>query len=162
VSEYVGTIVHGVKEANAALEAMQVKTDLGTKKALKAVQTQTKRSVKGKMRGRARWDRRGPSTKTGETVKLNLTPHRIRRSGGPGKFTGTLAKSIVSSRRPRKEGTGAFSGVVFSGSKDELNITNIYKWKLEAKYPYFAPGVRGVEAKWPDIWKKAWGTATKT
>lgn len=162
-NEYVETVTEGFAEIREALDAMDVRVDVATKAALKSLQSITKRSIKAKMRGRARWDHRGASQRTGPEVNLRLSPSHVNKGGGPGKFTGTLAASIVSSRKPRKEvGEGSWSGVVFSGSEGNLNVTKIYKGSTEAKYPYFVPGVKSMEPKFPAVWQKAWGIATKT
>jgi hypothetical protein len=82
----------------------------------------------------------------------------VTRSGGPGRFTGTLNSAVRGSRKPRLEAEGVYSAVVFMGSK-VAPVANIYKHRLEAKYPYFVPGVKSAEPKMPIVWEKAWGKA---
>lgn len=151
-------VVRGVKEAEASLVRMDRQIDLATLKALKACQGLTKKAIKSGLRGRPRWDHRGKSARTGATVKLNLSPHRISKSGGPGKLTGALSRAIRSDKKPRPIPGGGFNGVVMAGSKG--GPQNLYKGQLEATYPYFKPGVAKAKPKMAAIWTAAWGRAT--
>lgn len=152
-------VVRGVKEASAALTQIDKNIDTATLKALRACQGLAKRSIKGQLRGRPRWDHRGKSSRTGETVRLNLNPHVVSKSGGPGKLTGALSRSIKSDRKPRPVPGGGFNGAVFAGSRG--GPQNLYKGALEGKFPYFGPGVAKAEPKMAAIWTAAWGRATE-
>ncbi|MDH6123859.1 MULTISPECIES: hypothetical protein [unclassified Kitasatospora] len=158
--DWVGGLIKGGEATKLELDRIQRDVDKATKKALKSVQALTKRSIKGGMRGRPRWDHRGASSRTGEAVNLDLNPHVAKKTGGPGKFTGSLSGSIRASKRPRKKGIGNYSGVVMAGGKG--GPQNIYKGKVEGTYPYFKPGVKKAEPKMPAVWEIAWAKATKT
>jgi hypothetical protein len=135
---------------------MQREVDRNTVFALKKVQQITKQSVRSNMRGRPRWDHRG-KTKDREGVSLGLNPHVVRKSGGPGRLTGDLYKSIRGSRNARRT-LGTFSAVVMSGGK--FGWQNMYKGEVENKYPFFRPGVAKAEGKMPAVWAAAWAKAT--
>lgn len=152
-----GGSVHGAKELNAALRKVQRNVDVSTKYALKKVQGVAKTSIKSRMRGRPRWDHRGVSSRTGQGVNLMLKPKMVKKSGGPGKLTGDLARSIRGSRRARSTGRGIYSAVVMSGG--QKGYQNNYKGTTEAKYPFFAPGIKNALPKMPAIWEAAWAKA---
>jgi hypothetical protein len=135
---------------------MQKRVDRATIAAVKRVQTVTKTSVKGQMRGRPRWNHRGKSARTGAKVVLPDLPRHMPRSGGPGKLTGALIQSIKASKRPRKLPAG-YSGVVWSGGVGAS--TNLYKAKVEKIAPYFKPGIDKATPKMPAVWEVAWGKA---
>lgn len=151
-------VVRGVKEAEAALVRMDANIDLATLKALKACQGLAKSSIKGQLRGRPRWDHRGKSSRTGPSVRLNLSPHVVSKGGGPGKLTGALSRSIRSNKKPRPLPGGGFNGVVFAGGRG--GPQNLYKGRLEGTFPYFKPGVDKAAPKMGAIWTAAWGRAT--
>ncbi|MGH3161922.1 MAG: hypothetical protein ACRDOC_08570 [Streptosporangiaceae bacterium] len=150
-------IVRGTKEARAAVVAMDRRIDLATVEALKATQRLAKSSIKSGMRGRARWDHRGKSARTGNAVNLNLTPHHVRKGGGPGKLTGTLQRGVGGVRRPKPVPGGGFQGGVGVGG----GVRNLYKKRVEGAYPYVRPGIRKAEPKMAAVWTKAWGRATR-
>lgn len=145
--------------AETALAAMQKEVDLATVAALKKVTQQAAVSVRSGMRGRPRWDRRGRSRRTGPEVNLNLSPHVVRKGGGPGRLSGQLSRYVKKSRKPRPEVGGASAVVFVGGSRTAVNI---YKRKIEQEYPYFAPGIKKAEKKMPAIWNAAWAKATNT
>lgn len=151
-------VVRGTKEVRASLVRMDRQIDLATLKALKACQGLTKKAIKSGLRGRPRWDHRGRSSRTGDTVSLNLNPHHVSKSGGPGRLTGALSKAIRSDKRPRPLPGGGFNGVVMAGSRG--GPQNLYKGRLEAAYPYFKPGVDKATPAMAAIWTAAWGRAT--
>ncbi len=151
-------VVRGVKQAEASLMRMDRQIDLATLKALKACQGLTRKAIKSGLRGRPRWDHRGRSSRTGATVNLNLNPHRVSKAGGPGKLTGSLARSIRSDKRPRPLPGGGFNGAVFAGGKG--GPQNLYKGRLEGNFPYFKPGVDKATPGMAAIWTAAWGRAT--
>lgn len=149
--------VRGVREAQTALQAMDKRIDLATLKALKASQQLAKRTVRSGLRGRPRWDHRGASARTGAAVNLNLSPHHVSKSGGPGRLTGTLSRGVGGVRRPKPLPGGGFAGGVGVGG----GVRNLYKKRLEAQYPYFRPGLRKAEPKITAIWNAAWAKATR-
>lgn len=156
-----GGIIGGARisanRAEVALTAMQKQVDLATVAALKKVTQQAAVSVRSGMRGRPRWDRRGKSRRTGPEVNLHLSPHVVKKGGGPGRLSGQLVKYVKKSRRPRPAPGGASAVVFMGGSKTAVNI---YKRKVEQEYPYFAPGIKKAEKKMPEVWAAAWAKAT--
>jgi hypothetical protein len=156
MADFFGGIAHSSELAQSELTAMQKRVDKATIAAVKRVQTVTKTSVKGQMRGKPRWNHRGKSARTGERVSLPELPRHSPRSGGPGKMTGALFKSIRSSKRPRKVADG-YSGVVWSGGVGAA--TNLYKAKVEGTAPYFKPGIAKATPKMAAVWEAAWGKA---
>ncbi|PJN00790.1 hypothetical protein CG740_23070 [Streptomyces sp. CB01201] len=152
-----GAVVRGTKEGIAAITAMDKRIELASLKALKASQSAAKSSIKAKMRGRPRWDHRGKSARTGDSVKLHLSPHHVSKSGGPGRLTGRLSGGIGGVRRPKPLPEGGFQGGVGAGGK----LQNLYKRQVEDKYPYIKPGVRAAEPKMAAAWELAWAKAIR-
>lgn len=148
--------VRGISRVQADLRLMNREIDLATIKALKATQALAKKSIRSGLRGRPRWDHRGASTRTGEAIKLNLSPHHVTKSGGPGRLTGTLSKGVGGVRRPKPMPGGGFAGGVGVGK----GVRNLYKKRLESDYPYFQPGVRKAEPKMAAVWQAAYLKAT--
>lgn len=161
-NEVFGALVEGVKAVEAELVAMDKRVDLATVGALKKVQSLARARVRSRLRGRARWNHRGQGKGEWEFVhKVDINgggSGHVNRSGGPGRFTGTLNSAVRGSRKPRLEGEGVYSAVVFMGSK-VAPVANVYKHRLEGKFPYFAPGVKSAEPKMPAVWEKAWAKA---
>lgn len=158
MAEGFGAFIEGGREARAALVAMDRRVDLATLQALKKVTALGRTSVRSGMRGRPRWDRRGAGA-GGPAVNLGLSPHHVTKSGGPGKLTGTLYNSVKKSRKPRPT-VGGGSAVVFMGGAKAHPEVNWYKRELEAKFPYFEPGIKKAEPKMPAVWNAAWAKAT--
>lgn len=146
-----------VGKAEAALTAIDRKVDLATTAALKKVTAQAAASVRSGMRGRPRWDRRGKSQRTGPEVNLNLSPHHVKKNGGPGRLSGSLSRYVKKSRNPRVEARGQTAVVFVGGSRTAVNL---YKGLTEGRYPYFAPGIKKAEKKMPAVWSAAWAKAT--
>jgi hypothetical protein len=145
--------IKGLNEAKAELRQIAAEGDLATKAAVNASTALVARSIKSRMRGKPRWNHRGASKRTG--AEVNITgPVNSPRAGGPGVFTGTLAKGVRKSRRPRKA-PGGFSGAVIMGSKD-TKIRNIYKGVTEERFPFWRPGVAAATPKVDAVWTKAW------
>lgn len=164
MDEGFGALIEGAKAAELELAAMDKRVDAATIASLKKVQSLTAARVRSRLRGRPRWSHRGHGSGTWAFVPGFDTgggKSHISRSGGPGRFTGTLNGAVKSSRKPRLKGFGTYSAVVFVGSKN-AKIANIYKSKLEGKYPYFKPGVKSAEPKMPAVWNAAWAKATAT
>lgn len=153
----IGVRVSGVRETEAALARMGKEIDLATLKALKATQNLAKSSVRSGLRGRPRWDHRGASSRTGAAVKLNLSPHHVAKSGGPGRLTGKLYRGVGGVRRPKPIPGGGLAGGVGVGG----GVRNLYKKRLEGQYPYFRPGLRKAEPKMTAVWNAAWAKATR-
>lgn len=149
--------VEGWREVQHALDRMSREIDVGTVAALKASQNLAKKTIRSGMRGRPRWDHRGASPRTGEAVNLNLNPHHVAKGGGPGRLTGKLYRGVGGVRKPKKTAEGYQGGVGVGGG-----VRNLYKKRIEGKYPYVAPGIKKAEPKMPEIWEKAWGKATRT
>lgn len=160
-----GIAMQGIKAAGAELVAMDKRVDLATVSALKKVQSLTRARVRSRLRGRPRWNHRGQGKGEWEFIhKVDINgggSGHITRAGGPGRFTGTLNGAVKGSRKPRLEGEGTYSAVVFMGSK-VAPVANVYKHRQEAKFPYFAPGVKSAEPKMPAIWETQWAKATRT
>ncbi|WKK26572.1 hypothetical protein QZH56_13825 [Streptomyces olivoreticuli] len=157
MTEGITIAVRGAKEARAAVVAMERRIDTATIKALKASQNLARTSIRSGLRGRPRWDHRGKSSRTGDTVRLNLSPHHVSKSGGPGRLTGKLIKGVGGVRRPKPLPGGGFQGGVGVGG----GVRNLYKKRLEATYPYVKPGIRRAEPKMAAVWSTAWGRATR-
>jgi hypothetical protein len=159
MADGVGAIIKGVGEVGARLTEMQVASNEGTRVALNKATSYTKRRIKGGMHGRPRWDRKGRDKVTGQFgVNLNLSPHVVRKSGGPGEMTGQLVRSIRKSKRARAEGIGRWSQVVMSGGDN--GYQNRYKRTVEAKYPFFKPGVDKAKPKVRAMFEGAWAAST--
>lgn len=150
----VGYVVRGVRELNAELEKVKVRTDAGTIAGLKAMQNDAKKNIRSRMRGRPRWDRRGASERTGAEVNLDLSPHHVSKSSGPGKLDGKLYGGVGGVRRPKKFGAEYRGGVGCGG-----RVTNLYKRYVEQRYPFIRPGVQKTIARGDEIWARAWDKA---
>lgn len=152
--------INGLHELNAALDTVSRRIDVATVAALKATQNIAKKSIRSGMRGRPRWDRRGAigRNKSVPAVNLDLTPHHVSKSGGPGRLTGHLSAAVGGVKRPKKV-MGGFSGGVGVGGK--RSITHMYKWEVNGKFPYMEPGVKKAEPKMPIVWEKAWDKAIR-
>jgi hypothetical protein len=148
--------VRGIRELEGALDRMRRDVDVATVAALKATQNLAKKSIRSQIRGRPRWDHRGKSSRTGDTVKLNLSPHHATKGGGPGRLTGTLTRGVGGVRRPRRTLAGFQGGVGVGGG-----VRNLYKKRIEGQYPYFKPGLRKAEPQMSAVWFKAWGRAVR-
>jgi hypothetical protein len=159
MGEGFSAVVRGAGEINAELIAMDARVNVATVASIKKVQSLVKSRVKGKMRGRPRWDRRGRSSRTGAEVNLHLNPSHISKSGGPGKLSGALSNSIRASKKPRPV-AGGYSGVVMAGARG--GPQNLYKAKVEETAPYFKPGVEAAKPQMPAIWNAAWAKAINT
>lgn len=153
---FVRAIVKGGRELRTELTRMDARVEVATVAGLKAMQAAAKRNIRSKMRGRARWDHRGASDRTGDAVDLYLSPHHSTRTGGPGKLTGELYRGVGAVKRPKKRGSTWVGGVGVGG-----RVTNLYKRQVEGKFPFVAPGVKKTEAEAGPIWSKAWGKAIK-
>ncbi len=148
-----GFRVRGVAEVRTALHAMDVRVDVATVAALKAMQNAAKRNIKSRMRGKPRWNHRGTG-RTGPAITVAGATHSPR-SGGPGKLTGHLAAGVGGVRRPKPRGLGVWAGGVGIGG----NAQNLYKRQTEAKFPAVKPGVEKAIAEGEPIWAKAWDKA---
>lgn len=145
--------IEGVERLSEALDVISKRIDVATVSALKASQNLAKKSIKSKMRGRPRWDRRGKSRVYSESVNLHLNPRHVSKGGGPGKFTGHLSRAVGGVKRPKKTFDGFKGGVGVGGTR---STTNLYRGRVEANYPYFKPGVEAAEKGMEAIWLKAW------
>lgn len=154
-------VAKGLSELQAELNAMDARIDVATLAGLKASQNVAKARIKAGMRGRPRWDRRGVTGRNGgePAVNLNLTPHHVTKSGGPGRLTGHLSGAVGGVKRPKKVRRQYVGGVGVGGP---LSITNLYRAKVNSKYPFIEPGVRKAEPKIAEAYKKAWAKATET
>ncbi|RCH68721.1 hypothetical protein DT019_08585 [Streptomyces sp. SDr-06] len=150
--------IKGMPEIEGALGSMLRRVDLASLRALKRTQTVAKSSIRSGMRGRPRWDRRGRRPYQSAGINLNLTPHVVHKSGGPGSLSGHLRASVGVVKRPKKVGDLFRGGVGTGGLK---SYTNRYRKTIEGKFPYVAPGVKKAEPKMPAIWEKEWALATQ-
>jgi hypothetical protein len=153
--------IRDIKPDLAELDAIVLRTNAATLAAMKAAQTAAKQQVKSGMRGRPRWDHRGAigRDKSVPAVNLNLSPHHVSRGGGPGLLTGTLRSQVGGVKRPKKVGRYGYSGGVGVGGKEQ--ITNLYRFHTEGRYPYMRPGVKKAEKKMAVVWERAWAKAVK-
>jgi hypothetical protein len=145
-------------DLHAALDAVSRRIDVATVSALKATQNLAKKNIRSKMRGRPRWDQRGKSRVYTTSVNLNLTPHHVSKGGGPGKFTGHLSRAVGGVKKPKKTLGGFKGGVGVGGTR---STTNMYRGKVEGKYPYFKPGVESASKGMEAIWMKSWDKAIR-
>lgn len=152
--------VSDLKPNLAELDALNLRVDRATLAAMKAAQNIAKATVKSSMRGRPRWDKRGAIGRNGgePAVNLNLTPHHVSKAGGPGSLTGHLRRAVGSVKRPKKVGDSYQGGVGVGGPK---SATNIYRNRIEGKFPYMRPGVKKAEPKMAVAWERAWGKAVE-
>jgi len=157
VANGITVAVRGARECAAAVTAMDKRIDVGTLSALKASQNLAKASIRQGLRGRPRWDHRGKSSRTGEHISLNLSPHHVSKAGGPGRLTGKLYRGVGGVRKPKPLPAGGFQGGVGVGG----GVRNLYKKRLEDQYPYVKPGVKKAEPKMAAVWNTAWGKATR-
>lgn len=156
MADGIATNIRGVREFDGALKRMTRDVDLATIRALKTTQKIAKTSIRRKIKGRPRWDRRGKSSRTGAEVNLNLSPHVAPKGGGPGSLTGTLRRGIGGVRRPRRT-LGGFKGGVGVGG----GVRNLYKKRVEGEFPYFKPGLDAAEPKMHAVWVEEWGRAVR-
>lgn len=154
----VSEIIKGVKECAAALDEITARTDAATLAGMRAAHIVAKRQVKSGMRGRPRWNHRGP-IKGLPAVDLPQYPAHSARSGGPGKMTGSLSANVGYVKRPIKVGSTYEGGVGCGGRK--APITNLYRFDIESKYPYMRPGVDKAKPKIRDAFEAAWAKATE-
>lgn len=141
----------GIEEAKRELARIDRDGRAATKGAVKAVQNLAKSRIRSRLRGRPRWGHRGASSRTGAAVDLGFVNNP--RSGSPGRFTGTLASGVSGKKRPGFTAAGQVRGAVWIGKG---GVRNLYKWRLEKDYPYFAPAVKGMEPLVAPVWEKAW------
>lgn len=146
----------GVKELALELQAIQRNVDLATIAATKAAQREVIKNVKKNLRGRPRWNQRGRSSVYPESVKLG-GPRHSPRGGGPGKFTGMLVSGVGGKKRVVSVAGIVKGGVGVGGAR--LRPNNFKKRMLEAKYPFFEPGVKASEAKIGEVYATAWRKA---
>ncbi len=151
----VRAVVKGGAEVRSELRKIDLKVDLATLAALKKMQSVAKKNIRSRLRGRPRWDRRGASGRTGAEVNLNLSPHMVRKGGGPGRLTGTLSRGVGGVKKPKPIPGGGFKGGVGVG----IRVTNLYKRQLEEKYPYFYPAIKKTELEAGPIWEAAYSKA---
>lgn len=141
----------GFDEAQKELARIDKDGRAATRGAVRAVQNLAKSRVRSKLRGKPRWGHRGASSRTGAEVNLGFVNNP--RAGGPGRFTGMLASGVSGKKRPELVGDGKYRGAVWIGKG---GVRNLYKWRLEEDYPYFAPAVKGMEPQVARIWEKTW------
>lgn len=145
-----GLRLRGVKELRASLNKIEATGDAATAAAVQAIAAAGVTRVRSRLRGRPRWNHRGRSTRTGEEVNLEGPTH-LGRSGGPGKFTGSLYRGVGKVKKPKRTALGYEGGFGIGGG-----VRNLYKAKLERTYPFFGPALDGLEPKAAALWDKAW------
>jgi hypothetical protein len=158
MADGIGAVIKGVGEVGARLGEMQVASNEATRVALKKATSYTRSRIKGGMRGGPRWAHKGPDKATGAPAfRIERTPDHVPRGGGPGQLTGSLARSIRTSRRARAQGIGTWTQVVMAGGRG--GYQNRYKATVEGTNPYFKPGVDKATPKVHGIFEAAWGAA---
>ncbi len=150
----VEAVVKNLHEVSAGLKKIDVAVDVATLAALKTFQSEAKKQVRSRLRGKPRWARRGRSTVWPQGIDLHRNPEHISRSGGPGRLSGTLYKGVGSVRKP-KPYVGGWKGGVGVG----ISANNIHKRKTEAKFPFFKPGIDAAKGKARPIFEAAWARA---
>ncbi|MFB7905235.1 hypothetical protein ACFC1T_02235 [Kitasatospora sp. NPDC056076] len=153
----VSAVVRGVAQAEAAITRAERRIDVASLRALRACQNLAKRSIRAGMRARPRWDHRGASTRTGPAVNLDLNPHHAARGGGPGRLSGGLHRGVGGVRRPT---INPVAGTVAGGVGVGGRAANLYKKRVEARFPYVQPGLRAAEPQMATVWAAAWQRAT--
>jgi hypothetical protein len=157
---FVREVVKNVKEFNAGLDEMVAAVDAASLKALMASQRAARTQIRQGMRGRPRWNHRGASSRTGPSITLTEFPTHSPRAGGPGKMTGYLRGAVGYMKKPVKKGREWHGGVGAGGGRTP--ITNLYKAKVEQKYPYMRTGVAKAAPKMRTAYEVAWAKATET
>lgn len=150
---FVSVTWRGLGELERELDAIVARADKATVAALRANQNLLKREVRKALRGAPRWGYRGASSKTGGAVDLGFRHHA--RGGGPGVLTGDMVRGVGGVRRPKRIAGEGWQGGVGVG----ININNLKKGRLEARFPYFAPAVHRSTPKFRETWEKAWSKA---
>lgn len=155
--------IKGVKECMLRLDDMVLATDRATVAGMKAAQTAAKSSIKSGMRGRPRWNHRGPITVGGlnePAVTASQYPRHSARSGGPGSLTGHLRSAVGAVRKPKHVGVGRYSGGVGVGGP--RSVTQVYRKEVNSEYPFMQPGVDKAQPKIRAAFEAAWAKATET
>lgn len=147
----------GVSELVVSMESIQKKVDLATVAATKRAQSEIIKNVKSRLRGRPRWNHRGRSRIYGADVNIPGMAKNSPRGGGPGKFTGMLYSGVGGKKNVVSIAGTVKGGVGVGGSR--LRPNNLKKRYLEAKYPFFEPGVKAAEAKIGEVYATAWKAA---
>lgn len=147
----------GVRELAADMELIQKKVDLATVVATKKAQSEIVKNVKSRLRGRPRWNHRGRSRIYGAPVNISGMSKNSPRGGGPGKFTGMLYAGVGGKKNVVSVGGTVKGGVGVGGSR--LRPNNLKKRYLEARYPFFEPGVKAAEAKIGEVYATSWRAA---
>lgn len=160
MSDFIKATMHGVKQFNATTLEVEKNVDFATVKALRANQNLVKREVRKNLRGAPRWTERGSSRVYSSTFRTQPGANTNNpRTGGPGKFSGTLLKG-VGGAKPKKL-AGTWVGGVGVGGKKKLAANNFKKRDLETRFPYFKPAVEKATPKMPAVYQKAWGKAVE-
>jgi hypothetical protein len=151
-------IFHGGKEFNYAIKDLDSRIAKATVQGMRENQNLLKRVIKKNLNGKPRSNWRGHMFHGRAIYEHNVyypdLPASAPRSGGPGKFTGALQNG-VGSQRPRVDATGTVTGGVGVGGK----VNNFKKYKLETKFPYFAPAVEEASPKFVPNFEKGWAKA---
>ena len=157
MSEIIGVLIHGGKEARGAIDAAQARVDKATIAAIRANQRIIKAAVRKNLTGAPRWNYRGKSRIYDQPVKVDGAPRHSPRGGPPGLMTGALRKGVGGVRRPTGRPNGDLVGGVGVGGK----TNNFKKRVFEAKFPYFRPAVEAVEPRLGPTYNRAWGKAVE-
>lgn len=155
-------LVKGIKECMLRLDDMVLDVDKATIAGMKAAQAAAKSSVKSGMRGKPRWNHRGPIKIGGlnePAVTLSQYPRHSSRAGGPGTLTGRLRSAVGAVKRPKHVGVGRYSGGVGVGGP--RSVTQVYRKEVNGEYPFMQPGVDRAQPKIRAAYEAAWAKATE-
>ncbi len=153
----ISTVISGVEDTVKEFNAIPGRANRAVAAAVRTVERKIVSKVKANLNGKPRWNHRGRSRVYAEPVNLG-GPEHSPRGGGPGVFTGKLRKGVGGSR-PVTLGNTTTAWVGVGGSRMQEN--NLKKGRLEAKYPFFEPGVRAAEGGLTGIYESALDAALK-
>ncbi len=156
-SSIVSALISGVKDFNTVTQDIEDRVALATIAGIKANQNKLKTAIRANLRGAPRWTQKGSNRITGANFQVPSTTgqHNSPRSGGPGKMTGVMYKSVGGVRSPKKGFDGYYTGGVGIGAKPN----RVKKAPLEAKFPYFRPAVEKTMPLMSDVFDVGWDKA---
>lgn len=150
-------VVRGAKQAIGNLAKLDADINAASRTATMTVSKRMRTAIRRNLNGKPRWNHRGAGNGLGNITVSG--PKHQARSGGPGKLTGELREG-VGVRKPKLNGAGQWVGGVGVGGYSS-HRRNFLKRGLEAKYPFFWPGVQKVAPQADAIYATAWARAAK-
>lgn len=157
MTDEITVVVRGAKGAIGNITKLEAAISASSKTATNAVSRKMRTQIRRNLNGKPRWNHRGAGQGLGSITVAG--PKHTPRSGGPGKLTGELREG-VGIRKPKLRGAGQWVGGVGVGGKQD-HRRNFLKRPLEARYPFFWPGVQKVAPQAEAIYAAAWAKAAK-